>query len=195
MKHNNIFSFFLLFYTLSACAQEFDFDAKINFWETSGKGLSEQYSFDFRPNLSPIPNIKTDINSVSGSNLTFDSYSVDGYYTLFNNGNLIIDAGAGFRYFSDAKYGNSSFDETTLSFTTDVYLYPEGNVTYYGQLDLGYASDLTYHDLDFGAQLNWVAGFGLNFGYRNYNLDFDGVGDLYNSDTVSGFYFGVVANW
>ena len=182
------------FSTLPVVADMLGIKAGVDVWSSSDFGEVANGYLYFEHFIPLVPNIAVRASRVNNT-LEVNTYDLYGYYELLDMNSLSLDLGVGLRRLNDGKLHGQNFSDTLPMMMADLSLFSDGNITLYTRLDAGRASDVSFYEWDIGARFNWIAGIGLQAGYRNYSLDFKGISTLTSNESVGGPHLGIHFGW
>ena len=162
-----------------------------NYWNTANHdGVHNVYA-NFEHFIPLIPNAAVRFTDVDSKKLEFNSYDAFGYYRLLNNGTIDWNVGLGLRNYDSAQYNSQGFSSTLPMVNTEVTLFDGSRTSFYGKMDWGKSSDMNFTDFEAGVRFKMFLGLRLQAGYRNYQLDFDGLKDINSSERLRGLNLGL----
>ena len=164
--------------------------AGYNFWETENHDEVQTVYGSFEHFIPLLPNVAARAEKLDNDKLSFTSYEASAYYEILDNGNIDLDLGLGLRRIASGESNGFDFSETFPVASAEATLFEDSDLSFFGRVDLGKNGDSEFKDAQVGVRLGLFAGFSLQAGYRQYEMDVN-IGRANDKETMRGFNVGI----
>ncbi|MRI33868.1 hypothetical protein EOPP23_12810 [Endozoicomonas sp. OPT23] len=180
----------LLITATAAHADMLGVKAGYNYWNTTNHEEVQSVYGSFEHFIPLVPNVAFRAEKMDSDKLSFTSYETSAYYEFLDNGNIDFDLGLGLRRIASGESNGFDFSETFPVASAEATLFEDSDLSFFGRVDLGKNGDSEFKDAQAGVRLGLFAGFSLQAGYRQYEMDLN-IGRANDTETMRGFNAGI----